>query len=96
MRRLAVLTVAVLLLGSTPASAGVASAPCRTTTYRHHVVNVLGTSEELLSATDGAFKALKAGHVRVARQTLRSVHDYLPTYFDREGRLVKLTMGCGT
>jgi len=95
-KRLAALSVVMLLLGSTPASASIAAAPCRTTLYRDRVVKVLGTSEELLSATDGAFKALKAGHVRIARQTLRSVHDYLPEYFSREGRLVSLTIACGT
>ena len=94
MRGIAVVIAAGFLIGGTAQAAGVA-APCRTATYRGRVVKVLGTSEELLAATDGAFKALKLGHIRVARATLRSIHDYLPTYFDREGRLVTLTTGCG-
>ena len=95
MKRLIPIALAMFVLRSSPASASVAAAPCRTATYRNRVVKVLGTSEELLAATDGAFKALKAGHVRIARLTLKAVFDYSPTYFDREGRLVTMTVGCG-
>jgi hypothetical protein len=96
MKRLAtVLTVGILLASSVPAGASVQAAPCRTATYRNRVVRVLGTSEELLSATDGAFKALKQGQTAQARATLKAIHDYLPTYFNREGSLMNLTEGCG-
>jgi hypothetical protein len=96
MKRLAtVLTVGILLASSVPAEAAPQAAPCRSAPYRSRVVRVLGTSEELLSATDGAFKALKQGQTAQARATLKAIHDYLPTYFNREGSLMNLTEGCG-
>jgi hypothetical protein len=96
MKRLAtVLTVGILLASSVPAEAAPQAAPCRSAPYRSRVVRVLGTSEELLAATEGAFKALKLGKTWQARIALRSIHDYLPTYFNREGSLMNLTEGCG-
>jgi hypothetical protein len=97
MKRLAtVALLGILLASSVPAGALSSAAPCRTALYRDRVVKVLGTSEELLAATDGAFKALKLGKTYQARATLKAIHDYLPTYFARETRLLNLTEGCGT
>jgi hypothetical protein len=71
------------------------TAPCETTKYRNKIVNVLGTSEELLSQTDQAYTQLKQGHVRRAKSIMHDVRDYLPTYFTMEHRLINKTVDCG-
>jgi hypothetical protein len=96
MRRLvAGFVLGVLLSMALPATAADKAAPCYTVRYRRHVVAVLGTSEELLGSAHVAFLELRAGHTYKARVILHDLNAYLPTYWQREGAVIRRSVGCG-
>jgi len=94
-RRLVALALLAVMLGAAPATATDPAAPCKTVRYRRHVVAVLGTSEELVGSAQVAFQFLRQGHVRKARIELKAINDYAPTYYQREGAVVRLSVACG-